>query len=84
MVLLYSDFAFREKWVAKKKTVLKTDEAGLIDLRPPALQRVEYRFWKVEDDEQSDDYELDSEDGTSDLIDSEDEELPDFQGESAL
>ena len=60
MVRMYHDDAFREKWVARKRSVgLARGDGDNDDVRPPKLRRVEYQFSAVDHGEEEDyeDYE---------------------------
>ncbi|TFK34615.1 hypothetical protein BDQ12DRAFT_726667 [Crucibulum laeve] len=48
MEIMYEDKEFREKWVSRKK---RLNEDEQIDIRPPALKKVVWKFWKVSDDD---------------------------------
>jgi hypothetical protein len=45
MRIMYEDHAFRDSWVARKQGICRVD--GVVYTRPPALRRVEWRFWKA-------------------------------------
>ncbi|RDB26617.1 hypothetical protein Hypma_005577 [Hypsizygus marmoreus] len=56
MEIMYEDEAFRVRWVARKQGQADdTKEGGkTVYVFPPALKRVEWRFWKAESGEDSD------------------------------
>jgi hypothetical protein len=60
MGIMYDDEAFRDHWVARKQGIRFEGKASEnVYVRPPALRRVEWRFWKTDETEDSD--EMDSE-----------------------
>jgi len=62
MEVMYEDDTFRERWVAEKKGIVEdrkgNDVVSQRHCRPPALKRVEWRFWTAVGGR---DYELGSE-----------------------
>jgi hypothetical protein len=55
MGIMYEDDTFRDRWVARKQGL--RPEGGdneVAYVRPPALRRVEWRFWKAATDEDPD------------------------------
>ncbi|KAG6890053.1 hypothetical protein C0995_012511 [Termitomyces sp. Mi166 len=49
MEIMYEDESFRDKWVAKKKDLTMSGYAA-----PPALNKVEWNFWRAEASEEID------------------------------
>ena len=58
MGIMYEDDAFRDRWMARKQGIRKGGN-DLVYVRPPALRKVEWRFWKVGDLDEPED-EIDS------------------------
>jgi len=55
MGIMYEDDVFRDRWVARKQGIRPEGmEYTAIYVRPPALRRVEWRFWKQEGNEDPD------------------------------
>lgn len=55
MCVMYDDTSFRDRWVARKRgIVLEGSEKETVYIRPPALIRVEWRFWVAQDEEEVD------------------------------
>lgn len=67
MSLLYEDTNFRDRWVARKRGIsLEGSEKETVYTRPPALKRVEWRFWVALDEEEVDFIESADEEGADD------------------
>ncbi|KAF8066693.1 hypothetical protein FPV67DRAFT_1416680 [Lyophyllum atratum] len=56
MEIMYEDDVFRDEWVARKKGLASTDKEPHRStyVAPPALKRVEWRFWRSEGSEEMD------------------------------
>jgi len=53
MGIMYEDDAFRDGWVARKQGRIREGEDNNgVYIRPPALRKVEWRFWKDTDEEE--------------------------------
>jgi hypothetical protein len=62
MGVMYDDEAFRNHWVARKQGIRSEGKPSeVVYVRPPALRRVEWRFWKAEEIEDTDDLESENE-----------------------
>lgn len=62
MRIMYEDDAFRDRWVARKQGI--RSEGGnneVVYNRPPALRRVEWRFWQAGPGEDLDELEIENE-----------------------
>ena len=53
MGIMYEDDAFRDRWVARKQGIQEAED-NVVYIRPPALRKVEWRFWKADDTDEPD------------------------------
>jgi hypothetical protein len=66
MGIMYEDGAFRDRWVARKQGICaEGEDHAAVYVCPPALRRVEWRFWRAETDE-----DLDELEGENEFLDS--------------
>jgi hypothetical protein len=52
MGIMYEDDTFRDRWMAKKQGIREGGK-DIVYVRPPALRKVMWRFWKADDPDRS-------------------------------
>lgn len=53
MEIMYEDDVFRARWVARKRGIAnEKDTAATVYVAPPSLKKVEWRFWKADNEEE--------------------------------
>ncbi|KAJ7768204.1 hypothetical protein B0H16DRAFT_310018 [Mycena metata] len=76
--IMYEDQAFRERWIARKKGEpgfgSPGDSAERLYIKPPALETVEWCFWRRDDEAKDEDDEEDNEEPGDDEDEDEDED----------